>query len=65
MPDAATVVPVPANEPVRGYAPGSGERASLEARLKELGSAEPVELTRDADTPLPEISRARTYLAAR
>ena len=45
MPDAATVVPVPANEPVRGYAPGSGERTSLETKLKELGSADPVELT--------------------
>src|SRR4051812_50227760 len=45
VPDAATQVPVPSNEPVRGYAPGSGERASLEAKLKELGSADPVELT--------------------
>ena len=45
MPDAATQVPVPSNEPVRGYAPGSAERASLEGRLKELGSADPVELT--------------------
>jgi 1-pyrroline-5-carboxylate dehydrogenase len=45
VPDAATVVPTPVNEPVRGYAPGSGERAALEAKLKELGSADPVELT--------------------
>ncbi|MCU1590684.1 MAG: pruA [Frankiales bacterium] len=45
MPDAATQVPVPGNEPVRGYAPGSAERASLEARLKELGSADPLDLT--------------------
>jgi 1-pyrroline-5-carboxylate dehydrogenase len=36
--DATTVVPLPVNEPVRSYAPGSPERASLEARLKELGS---------------------------
>ena len=43
MLDAVTVPPVPSNEPVRGYAPGSKERASLEARLKELG-AEPIEL---------------------
>ena len=42
--DAVTTVPTPVNEPVRGYAPGSRERASLEARLKEL-QAEPVELT--------------------
>src|SRR4051812_38597666 len=45
VPDAATQVPVPSNEPVRGYAPGSGERASLEAKLKEFGSADPIELT--------------------
>jgi 1-pyrroline-5-carboxylate dehydrogenase len=42
--DATTVVPLPVNEPVRSYAPGTSERASLEARLKEL-AAEPVELT--------------------
>ena len=49
MPDAATVVPVPVNETVRGYAPGSAERASLEAKLKELGGADPVELTMTID----------------
>ena len=38
MLDAVTAVPAPVNEPVRSYAPGSAERASLEARLKELGS---------------------------
>jgi 1-pyrroline-5-carboxylate dehydrogenase len=43
--DAVTQVPVPANEPVLGYAPGSSERATLEERLKELAAAEPVELT--------------------
>jgi 1-pyrroline-5-carboxylate dehydrogenase len=36
--DAVTVVPEPVNEPVRSYAPGSKERASLEQRLKELGA---------------------------
>ena len=35
--DAVTNVPVPANEPVKGYAPGSAERAGLEAKIKELG----------------------------
>jgi 1-pyrroline-5-carboxylate dehydrogenase len=45
VPDAATQVPVPHNEPVHGYAPGSAERASLEGKLKELASADPVELT--------------------
>jgi 1-pyrroline-5-carboxylate dehydrogenase len=42
--DAVTSVPTPVNEPVRQYAPGSAERARLEARLKEL-AAEQVELT--------------------
>ena len=34
--DAVTIVPEPANEPVHTYAPGSPERASLQARLAEL-----------------------------
>lgn len=34
--DAVTSVPVPVNEPVRTYAPGSPERASLEERLVAL-----------------------------
>ncbi|HEX8002616.1 MAG TPA: L-glutamate gamma-semialdehyde dehydrogenase [Mycobacteriales bacterium] len=42
--DAVTSVPLPANEPVRQYSPGSAERARLEARLKEL-AAEQVDLT--------------------
>jgi 1-pyrroline-5-carboxylate dehydrogenase len=29
-------VPAPANEPIRGYAPGSAERTSLEGRLKAM-----------------------------
>ena len=43
--DAVTSVPLPTNEPVRSYAPGSADRASLETKLKELGSADPVALT--------------------
>ncbi len=35
--------PVPVNEPVRSYAPGSPERASLQRRLEEL-AAQPVEI---------------------
>ncbi|MDE3244553.1 MAG: L-glutamate gamma-semialdehyde dehydrogenase [Acidobacteriota bacterium] len=31
-------VPTPINEPVKSYAPGTPERASLKAKLKELGS---------------------------
>ena len=42
--DAVTSTPVPVNEPIRNYPPGSPERASLEAKLKEL-AAEQVELT--------------------
>jgi 1-pyrroline-5-carboxylate dehydrogenase len=43
--DAVTQTPVPKNEPVRNYAPGSAERAELEGALKQLGSADPIELT--------------------
>jgi 1-pyrroline-5-carboxylate dehydrogenase len=42
--DAVTSVPIPLNEPVRSYAPGSTERASLEAKLKELAAGGAVEL---------------------
>jgi 1-pyrroline-5-carboxylate dehydrogenase len=42
--DAVTRVPAPVNETPRNYAPGSPERTSLEARLKELW-AQPEELT--------------------
>ncbi len=48
MLDATTVVPTPVNEPIRQYAPGSSERASLEARLKELAS-EQLDLTTTVD----------------
>ncbi|MGG7571303.1 L-glutamate gamma-semialdehyde dehydrogenase [Streptomyces sp. BP-8] len=41
--DAVTQVPVPVNEPVHTYAPGSPERSRLEARLKEL-AGNPIEL---------------------
>jgi 1-pyrroline-5-carboxylate dehydrogenase len=34
--DAVTNVPTPVNEPVRQYAPGSHDRAILEAKIKEL-----------------------------
>jgi len=35
--DAITTTPLPYNEPVRDYAPGSPERASLTAALAEIG----------------------------
>ena len=44
MIDAVTNVPLPVNEPVRFYAPGSPERAALESRIKEL-AGERAELT--------------------
>jgi 1-pyrroline-5-carboxylate dehydrogenase len=34
--DAVTRVPLPFNEPVRAYQPGSADRASVEAAIKEL-----------------------------
>jgi 1-pyrroline-5-carboxylate dehydrogenase len=42
--DGVTRVPPPRNEPVLSYAPGSPERAQLQAKLAEL-AAEPLELT--------------------
>ncbi len=40
---AISKVPVPVNEPVKGYAPGSPERASLKAKLAQM-SAETIEM---------------------
>ncbi|QFY08516.1 L-glutamate gamma-semialdehyde dehydrogenase [Nonomuraea phyllanthi] len=37
--DAISNVPVPANERVLGYAPGSAERSALEDRIKELAGS--------------------------
>ena len=45
MLDAVTQIPAPVNEPVHSYAPGTPERARLEAELKRLGGQDPVELT--------------------
>ncbi|MQY29805.1 L-glutamate gamma-semialdehyde dehydrogenase [Nocardia aurantia] len=41
--DAITTVPVPANEPVHSYAPGTPERTRLRAAITTL-AAEPIEL---------------------
>ena len=43
--DAVTHVPHPLNEPVLGYAPGSPERAQLQAELDAMVAAAPVALT--------------------
>jgi 1-pyrroline-5-carboxylate dehydrogenase len=42
--DAVTSVPVPVNEPVRQYPPGSQDRAVLESKIKELAGTQ-TELT--------------------
>jgi 1-pyrroline-5-carboxylate dehydrogenase len=46
--DALLSVPVPRNEPVRGYAPGSPERASLQRRLDAM-AGDRVDLTMTID----------------
>jgi 1-pyrroline-5-carboxylate dehydrogenase len=38
--DAISTVPEPVNEPVRGYPPGSPERAALQARIADLAGVE-------------------------
>ena len=45
--DAVTNVPPPVNEPIRQYAPGSGDRAVMAARVKEM-AGERAELTMTA-----------------
>ena len=47
--DAVIKVPAPVNEVVKSYAPGSAERARLEATLDELSNADPIELTATID----------------
>jgi 1-pyrroline-5-carboxylate dehydrogenase len=42
--DSVTNVPFPGNEPIKGYAPGSPERAALEQKIKEM-AGERAELT--------------------
>jgi 1-pyrroline-5-carboxylate dehydrogenase len=44
MSNSSPSIPLPVNEPVRNYAPGSPERASLKARLDEMYNAKPVEI---------------------
>ncbi|PIE76269.1 1-pyrroline-5-carboxylate dehydrogenase [bacterium DOLJORAL78_65_58] len=43
MPNAQYKVPTPTNEPVKGYAPGSPEKAEMKAALKKM-SAEKIEI---------------------
>src|SRR4029450_9321478 len=57
--DAVSRTPVPVNEPVRQYQPGSHERAALESKIKEL-AGQRAELTvtigalHDATPRLPQ-----------
>jgi tetratricopeptide (TPR) repeat protein len=51
---------------LRGYAGAATAAAAAgDADKARLHYAKLIELTRDADTPLPEIARAKTYLAAK
>jgi 1-pyrroline-5-carboxylate dehydrogenase len=43
--DAVADVPVPVNEPVVAYAPGSKERAEIESALQRMAGEDPLELT--------------------
>ena len=47
--DAVADVPVPVNEVVLDYAPGSQERAGIEAALERMASEDPIELTATID----------------
>lgn len=42
--DAVTSPPAPRNEPIKDYAPGSPERAELQAKLQELTDQGPIDL---------------------
>jgi 1-pyrroline-5-carboxylate dehydrogenase len=44
MPEAIYRVPVPTNEPVKGYAPNSPEKESLLAKYKEMYNQSPIEV---------------------
>src|SRR5258707_1648600 len=46
--DAVSRTPIPVNEPVRQYQPGSRERAALESKIKELAGQQ-AELTMPID----------------
>jgi len=40
MPNGIVPIPIPVNEPVRGYGPGAPEKASLKAKINEMLSEE-------------------------
>jgi 1-pyrroline-5-carboxylate dehydrogenase len=47
--DAIADVPVPVNEAVLGYAPGSKEREGIESALERMSGEDPIELTATID----------------
>jgi 1-pyrroline-5-carboxylate dehydrogenase len=47
--DAVVDVPVPVNEAVLSYAPGSNERAAIESALERMASDDPIDLTATID----------------
>ncbi|HEX3197994.1 MAG TPA: L-glutamate gamma-semialdehyde dehydrogenase [Propionibacteriaceae bacterium] len=47
--DAVTHLPVPVNETVLGFAPGSKERAGIESALDRMAGEDPLELTATID----------------
>jgi 1-pyrroline-5-carboxylate dehydrogenase len=55
MADAHVTFPIPVNEPVRTYAPGSAERVSIQARLAELA---------DAGTEIPMVIGGKPVMTA-
>jgi len=60
MPDVAAVnanrrVPAPINEPIRSYAPGTPERASLKTRLDAMRV--PIDTLSSARTPVRSTAR--------
>ena len=44
MPNAIYNVPTPANEPVKGYAPGSAEAESLLNKYKSMRAQAPIDV---------------------
>ena len=49
MPNGITRIPQPVNEPVRAYAPGSPEKASLKKQLADTSTAEWIRATYTTD----------------
>ena len=60
--DAVSRTPVPVNEPVRQYQPGSHERAALESKIKELaGQRAELTMTIDGRQQMPTAASSSTW----